>query len=128
MTSLKFEHFYTWISILDLFSIVAGEGCSTPWMNRDDPSGVGDYEITDANDNPAKPAKYMVQAQQVGYAPIYNSALEVRTALGQNVTYVVNSFVQYGVGMYCRNDQNGNNCMDYQARFCCGKFNLFLHT
>ena len=91
-------------------------------MNRDDPSGVGDYEITDANDNPPKPAKYMVQAQQVDYTPVYNSALEVRTALGQNVTFVVNSFVQYGVGMYCRNDQNGNNCMDYQARFCCGKF------
>ena len=94
-------------------------------MNRDDPSGVGDYEITDANDNPPKPAKYMVQAQQVDYAPVYNSALEVRTALGQNVTFVVNSFVQYGAGMYCKNELNGNNCLNYQARFCCGKFNLF---
>ena len=87
---------------MDLFSIIAGEGCSDPWMDRDDNSGVGDYEITDSDNNPTKPAKYTVQAQRVDYAPIYNSALEVRTALGQNVTFVVNSYLQYGVGMYCK--------------------------
>lgn len=94
-----------------------GTGCSV-WMDRDYPSGVGDFEITDAYTNPTKPSKYAVQARRYGYTTRYNSPQEVLAALGQNVTYVVNSYLSLGVGMYCRNDQNGNNCMDYQARFC----------
>ena len=103
----------------------AGTGCSI-WIDRDYPSGVGDYEITDAITNPTKANKYVVQAQRAGYTPRYNSPQEVLAALGQNVSYVVNSYVALGVGMYCKNDQNPNGgCMDYKARFCCGKLKFW---
>jgi hypothetical protein len=95
-------------------------------MNHDLPSGDGDWELTDANTNPTKAAKYVVQAQRVGYTQRYNSPQEVLAALGQTVTISVNSYAALGVGMYCRNHLNPTRgCMDYRARFCCGKQNFW---
>ena len=96
-------------------------------MDRDEPTGVGDYEITDNITDPVKPCKYVVQARLKCQNSTYNSPQEVKARLGQNVTFVVNSYQPLlGVGMYCRNeDQNGtlcpHGCMDYEARFCQGK-------
>ena len=93
-------------------------------MDRDDPSGVGDYELTadDGLGNPVKPCpcNYYVQARVKGNSTIYNSPDEIKTDLGQVVGFVVNAQEQYGVGMYCKNAENTVPCQDYEARFCCG--------
>jgi hypothetical protein len=92
-------------------------------MNRDNPDGLGDYELTDSQSNPAKPcpSNYYVQARVVGTSKLYNSQNEIATDLGQVVRFVVNKNSRYGVGMYCQNGDNKVPCKDYEARFCCGK-------
>ena len=96
-------------------------------MNRDNEYGVGDYEITEAQNNPTKPcpSNYYVQARVVGTSKVYNSPDEIKTDLGQVVWFVVNATQQYGVGMYCKNADNPPvsppKCKNYEARFCCGK-------
>ena len=89
------------------------------------PGGMGDYEVTDATDNPTKPCPiYYVQARKYGNTSIlYNSAEEIKTVLNQTVHFVCNRFQLLGVGMYCVNSENTANggCLDYQVRFCCGK-------
>ena len=93
-------------------------------MDRDNPSGVGDYEVTDSQTNLTKPCpcptNYYVQARVSGTSKLYNSPNEIRTDLGQVVHFVVNANQQYGVGMFCNNAQNTEQCKDYEARFCCG--------
>ena len=103
-------------------------------MNRDSPSGVGDYEITDPNTSacylPTCPNNYYVQAQVIGLPTIYNSAEEVKSNLNQVVHFVLNRYMTPGIGMYCRNDENINaaayGCRDYRVRFCCGEFEFYL--
>ena len=93
------------------------------------PGGMGDYEVTDATDNPTKPCPiYYVQARKYGNTSIlYNSAEEIKTVLNQTVHFVCNRFQLLGVGMYCVNSENTANggCLDYQVRFCCGNHKLF---
>ena len=105
-------------------------------MDRDNPSGVGDYEVTDSSTLPQylPPCRsnYYVQAQVIGpngpTGPIYNSADEVKCYLNQNVHFVVNRCLTYGIGMWCKNAENPpyppDNCLDYRVRFCCGESNL----
>ena len=92
-------------------------------MDRDNPSGVGDYEVTDSSSNPQKPCPiYYVQAMKVGDPSVlYNSAEEIKFKLNQVVHFVVNRYQALGVGMYCVNSENPAGCFDYKARFCCGK-------
>ena len=92
-------------------------------MNRDLPSGTGDWEVTDARDNPVKPCKiYYVQARKVGDPSIvYNSPFEIKSKLNQVVTFKVNRYESLGVGMWCNNEANNGKCLDYEVRFCCGK-------
>jgi hypothetical protein len=83
---------------------------------------MGDYEVTDAATNPAKPCpgNYYVQARLVGTTLIFNSAQEVLAQTGNIVNFVVNASSPLGVGMYCENAVNNNLCKNYEARFCCG--------
>ena len=94
-------------------------------MDRDDPGGVGDYELTadDGLGNPTKPCpcNYYVQARVKGTIKVYNSPDEIKTDLGQVVGFVVNANQTYGAGMYCKNADNTVACKDYETRFCCGK-------
>jgi hypothetical protein len=106
---------------LKLGSTGCGPSCSD-WFNRDLPGGIGDYEVTDATTNPAKPCpgNYYVQALLVGTTLIFNSAQEVLTKTGNIVNFVVNASSALGVGMYCENGVSNNQCKNFEARFCCG--------
>lgn len=86
--------------------------CRKPWIDRDDPSGVGDYEtLTDIlAENP----------QQACPQPI---AIEVATISGTTVMPTGNNFVYDPLqGFSCMNtQQTGGACQDYMVRFTCPK-------
>lgn len=77
----------------------------TPWLNRDGPSGVGDYET-------------LVDFQAAGQACANPTAIECKTTAGVpwNQTGQVYSCTP-STGGVCQN--SGQNCLDYQVRFYC---------
>jgi hypothetical protein len=78
----------------------------TPWLNRDGPSGNGDYEtLTDyvnLGQSCSSPSK-------VEYRPVN------REKVFQNVHY------GNTIGFYCLNSENPSGCLDYEVRFYCGE-------
>ncbi|XP_077396775.1 mucin-5AC-like [Festucalex cinctus] len=88
------------------------EECWTPWLDRDNPSGLGDFEtLPDLHkENPWKICKHPIQ-------------IEVQTTSGNSLgsTGDVIYAADTDVGFVCRNcDQpEGSHCTDYQVRFLC---------
>ncbi|XP_061781364.1 cartilage intermediate layer protein 1-like [Nerophis lumbriciformis] len=85
--------------------------CWTPWFDRDNPSGTGDYETLKNlyKENPNKICK----------API---DIEVQTTSGLSMdsTGDVVAVADTTSGFICRNsDQNTGMCSDYRVRFRC---------
>jgi Mucin-2 protein WxxW repeating region len=88
--------------------------CSTsvscPWLNRDRPSGKGDYETLNdfvkAGQTCANPAA--VECKTTG-GVFWNKVLPVPQA------YICNT----KVGGVCENAKNEGKCLDYQVRFLC---------
>ncbi|XP_077396782.1 uncharacterized protein LOC144033004 isoform X2 [Festucalex cinctus] len=85
--------------------------CRTPWFNRDNPSGTGDYEtlkeLYDENPN------------EICRPPI---SIEVQTVAGNSVasTGDVIAFIDTTAGFICKNaDQEEGSCSDYKVRFIC---------
>ncbi|XP_024912335.1 mucin-5AC-like isoform X2 [Cynoglossus semilaevis] len=95
----------------DSFCIDREFTCWTTWFNRDDPSGLGDWEtVTDlCRENPG----------QICQDPI---EIQVKTTSGASmdstgdVIFVANT----NSGFVCRNaDQESGTCEDYTVRFKC---------
>ncbi|XP_061781342.1 cartilage intermediate layer protein 2-like isoform X1 [Nerophis lumbriciformis] len=89
----------------------SGSHCWTPWFDRDNPSGTGDYETLKNlyKENPNKICK----------API---DIEVQTTSGLSMdsTGDVVAVADTTSGFICRNsDQNTGMCSDYRVRFRC---------
>ncbi|XP_061923856.1 cartilage intermediate layer protein 1-like isoform X2 [Entelurus aequoreus] len=89
----------------------SGSHCWTPWFDRDNPSGTGDYETLKNlyNENPNKICK----------APL---DIEVQTTSGLSMdsTGDVVAVADTTSGFICRNsDQNTGMCSDYRVRFRC---------
>ncbi|XP_061775448.1 cartilage intermediate layer protein 1-like [Nerophis ophidion] len=87
------------------------EDCWTPWFDRDNPSGTGDYEtLKDLyNENPNK----------ICQAPL---EIEVLTTSGLSMdsTGDVIAVADTTSGFVCRNsDQKAGMCSDYRVRFRC---------
>lgn len=82
----------------------------TAWLNRDAPSGVGDFETL----------KDFVQAGQVCAQP---TKVECRTRPGHQDWGQAGQVYQCAtaLGGVCGNaDQpGGQSCLDYEVRFCC---------
>jgi len=90
----------------------------TSWVDRDDPTGKGDYEFV-SNQKKCKVEKYEVSLVSGG--PVYTNVADVPT----NVLSFSPSSSE-GPQVYCVNtNQPGCKtnsppcCLDYKARFCC---------
>ncbi|KAM9812830.1 cartilage intermediate layer protein 2-like isoform X2 [Syngnathus typhle] len=86
--------------------------CWTPWFNRDDASGTGDYEtLSDLQkENPGKICEHPIQ-------------IEVTTTSGDSVdsTGDVIQVSDTNTGFICENANQTHNgsCADYKIRFMC---------
>ncbi|XP_048860203.1 mucin-5AC-like isoform X3 [Brienomyrus brachyistius] len=84
--------------------------CWTQWFDRDDPSGVGDFETLQnlRQENPGK----------ICDAPI---AIQATTLSGTPASQTGQTFHNYDttVGFACVNSENKQMCLDYQVRFQC---------
>lgn len=88
-------------------NILVGSGTWTPWLNRDAPSGVGDFEtLPDFG------------SQVPCSSPI---AIQCQTLAGVDYTLTGEVYsCTPASGGICRNsDQPDGACMDYQVRFLC---------
>ncbi|XP_051516030.1 uncharacterized protein si:dkey-205h13.2 [Myxocyprinus asiaticus] len=87
--------------------------CRTPWYDRDNPGGKGDYEtLADI---------HITYPLQVCSQPI---AIEVTTISGTPPLQTGNTFQVYDPlqGFACVNSQqSGGGCQDYRVRFTCPK-------
>ncbi|XP_067303554.1 mucin-5AC [Pseudorasbora parva] len=85
--------------------------CRTPWFDRDEPGGLGDYETL--------PLTLVTYPLQVCAQPI---AIEVTTTSGTPVLPGSN-FQAYdpSQGFACVNAQQNGGCQDYRVRFTCPK-------
>ncbi|KAG1961499.1 transmembrane protein [Pimephales promelas] len=86
--------------------------CRTPWFDRDNPGGVGDYETLSLT--------LVTYPHQACAQPI---AIEVTTISGTPVLPTGNSFQVYDPteGFACVNAQQTGGCQDYRVRFTCPK-------
>ncbi|XP_057694195.1 mucin-5AC-like [Corythoichthys intestinalis] len=90
----------------------AHEECWTPWFDRDDPTGQGDFETLSElhRENPWKICEHPIK-------------IEVQTLNGDSVSSTDNVIyaADTETGFVCRNcDQPHNGrCRDYQVRFLC---------
>ncbi|XP_042569724.1 uncharacterized protein si:dkey-205h13.2 [Cyprinus carpio] len=85
--------------------------CRTPWFDRDDPSGLGDYETLSLT--------MITDPLQVCRQPI---AIEVTTISGSPVLPTGNNFQVFDPlqGFECVNNQQGGGvCQDYKVRYTC---------
>ncbi|XP_056305264.1 uncharacterized protein si:dkey-205h13.2 [Danio aesculapii] len=84
--------------------------CRTPWFDRDNPSGLGDYETL--------PLTLSTYPLQVCAQPI---AIEVETISGTPILPTGNNFQEYDpkLGFSCVNAQQNGGCQDYKVRFTC---------
>jgi hypothetical protein len=80
----------------------------TPWLNRDHPAGVGDYETL----------KDFLKEEKACPAPL---AIECRTVRGMDWNQAGQSYIcDPAVGGVCRNsEQESGLCEDYEVRFLC---------
>jgi len=84
----------------------------TPWLDRDNPSGKGDYELL----------SYFVESGQACENP---TDVEYRAVNGEKILQTVHSSTTFG--FYCLNSENNADgsvytvsCLDYEVRFKCG--------
>ncbi|XP_077396777.1 mucin-5AC-like isoform X1 [Festucalex cinctus] len=88
------------------------KGCWTPWFDRDNPSGTGDYE-TLTHLRKANPSKICDQPMKI----------DVKTKSGASAgsTGDVIHASDTRIGFICRNRDQPHNgrCADYQVRFLC---------
>ncbi|KAL1250060.1 hypothetical protein QQF64_021065 [Cirrhinus molitorella] len=84
--------------------------CRTPWFDRDNPGGKGDYETLSLT--------LITYPLQVCAQPI---AIEVATISGTPVLPAGNNFQVYDPtqGFACVNAQQNGGCQDYKVRFTC---------
>ncbi|KAF4096637.1 hypothetical protein G5714_022606 [Onychostoma macrolepis] len=84
--------------------------CRTPWFDRDNPSGQGDYETLSL--------ALITYPLQVCAQPI---AIEVATISGTPVLPAGNNFQIYDPtqGFACMNALQNGGCQDYKVRFTC---------
>ncbi|XP_048880465.1 uncharacterized protein LOC125748426 isoform X3 [Brienomyrus brachyistius] len=84
--------------------------CWTQWFDRDDPSGVGDFEnlLYLRQENPGK----------ICNSPI---AIEATTLSGTPASQTGQTFhyCDTTAGFACMNSENKQPCLDYQVRFQC---------
>lgn len=82
-------------------------GVWTPWLNRDLPSGNGDYET-------------LPDFLAAGQACATPMAIECRTLSGVDYRNAGQNYTcEANVGGFCRNAENGARCLDYEVRFLC---------
>ena len=100
--------------------LIVLESCSwTEWLDKDDPTGYGDWEVFDCCDA----EKY--EFSLVSGGPVYTNV----SMAPQNLK---KGKMQSGLGssIWCSNDKQQNSnitrcealpcpCHDYKARFCC---------
>ncbi|XP_077870481.1 mucin-5AC-like [Saccoglossus kowalevskii] len=102
-----------------LQTVTADTGCNngywTEWLDRDDPSGTGDWETT----SPA-----------IGYFGDKMCSdptdIQVQTLDGIPASSTGEIFSRYSVseGFACeKKDQPDNTCLDYKVRYCCPECN-----
>uniref|UniRef100_A0AAV2J643 WxxW domain-containing protein n=1 Tax=Knipowitschia caucasica TaxID=637954 RepID=A0AAV2J643_KNICA len=85
--------------------------CWTPWFDRDDPSGKGDYETI-----------YHLRKENPGKICDKPRGMQVQTISGLPASSTGNSFYKNDLttGFICRNrDQKKGRCLDYKVRFWC---------
>ncbi|GEM_PF-4402892 len=81
----------------------------TPWLNRDRPSGSGDYDKLDGHlaDGNACVAPKDVECRAVDSKKDWSETGQIASCTKEN-------------GFVCRNDeQHGAQCLDYEVRFLC---------
>ncbi|XP_077422338.1 mucin-5AC-like [Vanacampus margaritifer] len=85
--------------------------CKTPWFDRDNPGGTGDFELLEnlQNENPNKICLFPLD-------------IEVKTVAGNSLSSTGDaiSVLDANTGFVCKNeDQRDGTCSDYQVRFTC---------
>ncbi len=91
--------------------VTGGAGTWTPWLNRDDPSGTGDWETLD--DFRAAGINICNGAAPIGIECATLAGVDYRNA-GEVYSCTP------GSGGICQNAlQNDGACLDYQVRFLC---------
>jgi hypothetical protein len=82
--------------------------CWTPWLNRDDPSGIGDYET-------------LADFVAAGKACSNPTGIECQTKGGTDWTQTGEVYTcNTTIGGYCVNqDQRDGGCQNYRVRFLC---------
>ncbi len=84
-----------------------GEKAWTPWLDRDNESGTGDFEG-------------LKDFQAAGQACPQPLAIECQTTGGRDWRDAGQRYAcEAAKGGFCRNDQNGGRCLDYRVRFLC---------
>lgn len=79
----------------------------TPWLDRDVPTGNGDYET-------------LPDFLSAGQACAHPIDIECRTLDGRDYRSVGQNYTcDPSVGGVCRLAENGNGCLDYEVRFFC---------
>ncbi|XP_033112708.1 cartilage intermediate layer protein 1-like [Anneissia japonica] len=93
---------------LGAFSAVIADSW-TPWYDRDNPSGTGDWESVGSllTENPSTMCQKPV-------------AIECQTTAGQPYTSTDDTVSCCpSAGLVCKQAENGNSCADYRVRFLC---------
>jgi hypothetical protein len=88
--------------------VYVGPGTWTSWLDRDDPSGTGDWEMI---------SDFRAAGNNIcnGATPI---GIQCRTLSGVDWTSTGQTYTcDRTIGGVCQN--NGQNCLDYQVRFLC---------
>lgn len=84
----------------------------TPWLNRDDPGGTGDFETRHSFTPSVCASASAIEARVVGSSTVYTPG----SATPDNLHMFSTSD-----GLACRNaDQGSGVCRNYEVRFFCG--------
>jgi|GEM_PF-4129292 len=99
------QYVYVRVNELEIYGCDGSEW--TSWLNRDLPTGNGDYET-------------LPDFLSGGAACANPIAIECRTLSGVDYRQVGQNYTcQPSTGGFCRNAENDGGCMDYEVRFLC---------
>ena len=102
--------FGTMVSILFLAQTTNAQSSWTSWLDRDNPSGSGDWENKAGFGSQVCSNPTAIQARVVGGSTIYTP--------GSTTPDTLSVFSASG-GLVCLNADQSGSCSDYQVRFYC---------
>ena len=107
----------------------------TQWFDRDNPGGIGDWELAGHSSIPTSSIKcknYMIQVKDNSFpANVMTNSAQVLAMTGNYATFLFPASGFSNAGFLCTNLPHSGNptlptnqkqrCKDFSVRFCCQK-------